>query len=105
LRVELTAPDNEAVNVGQIIAESGKVGIYAGLIRAGGTIKADGVVAGENGRILLKATQNTTVAAGAKISASGAEGGNITIQSGDTTLVAGTVEAKGSEGQAARCTC
>ncbi len=99
LRVELIAPDNEAVNVGQIMAASGKVGIYAGLIRAGGAIRADGVVAGENGEILLKATQSATVDAGATISASGAQGGKVTIQSGDTTLVSGTVEAKGSEGK------
>src|SRR5688572_19000926 len=90
LRVELTAPDNEAVNVGRIIADSGKVGIYAGLIRSNGVIRADGVVAGENGEILLKATQNTTIGAGSTISANGADGGKITIQSGDTTLVAGT---------------
>ena len=99
LRVELTAPDNEAVNVGQIIANSGKIGIYAGLIRNSGVIRADGVVVGEHGEILLKATQNTTIDAGATITANGAQGGNITIQSGDTTLVSGTVEAKGSEGQ------
>lgn len=98
LRVELTASDNEALNVGQIIANSGKIGIYAGLIRNSGVIRADGVVVGANGEIMLKATGNTTLDAGSIISASGAQGGNITVQSGDTTLVAGNIEATGSSG-------
>ena len=32
LRVQITAPDNEAVNLGQIVASAGKIGIYGGLI-------------------------------------------------------------------------
>ncbi|HEV8517156.1 MAG TPA: filamentous hemagglutinin N-terminal domain-containing protein, partial [Burkholderiales bacterium] len=99
LRVEITAPDTEAVNVGQIIANSGKIGIYAGLIRNSGVIRADGVVLGEHGEILLKATGNTNLESGGVVAANGAQGGNITIQSGDTTLISGVVEAKGSEGQ------
>jgi len=70
-----------------------------GLIRNSGAIRADGVVLGEHGEILLKATGNTTLEAGSVVSANGAQGGNVTIQSGDTTLVSGVVEAKGSEGQ------
>ena len=41
LRVEITAPDNQALNLGQIVADSGRVGIYAGLINHSGTIRAD----------------------------------------------------------------
>src|SRR5258705_6283163 len=98
LRVEIPAPDTEAVNVGQIIANSGKIGIYAGLIRNSGAIRADGVVLGEHGEILLKATGNTNLESGSVVAANGAQGGKITIQSGDTTLVSCTVGAKGSEG-------
>ena len=98
LRVQIDAPDNQAVNVGQIIANSGKVGIYAGLIRNSGIIRADGVVRGANGEILLKATKSATVEAGSTLSASGAAGGTVTVQSGDTTLVAGAIEATGSSG-------
>ncbi|MDH5343340.1 MAG: filamentous hemagglutinin N-terminal domain-containing protein, partial [Betaproteobacteria bacterium] len=36
LRVEITAPDNEARNLGTITAEAGRIGIYAGLIKQGG---------------------------------------------------------------------
>ncbi len=99
LRVEITAPDTQAVNVGQIVANSGKIGIYAALIKNSGTIRADGVVVGANGEILLKATQNVTLDSGSVVSASGAEGGRVTIQSADTTLVFGTVDATGGQGR------
>jgi filamentous hemagglutinin family protein len=101
LRVEITAPDNEARNLGSIVAEAGRVGIYAGLIHqgSGATVRADSAVATEDGRIILKATKNTTIDAGSTISASGPSGGQVTIQSGDTTLVAGSVSATGSAGK------
>jgi filamentous hemagglutinin family protein len=94
LRVEIAAADNEARNLGQIISDAGRIGIYAGLINNSGTIRADSAVA-EGGHILLKATKNVTLEAGSVTTANGASGGSITVQSGDTTLVAGTVEAKG----------
>ncbi len=52
LRVEISAPDNEARNLGTITAEAGRIGIYAGLIQQGGTVNASSAVV-EGGRILL----------------------------------------------------
>ncbi len=95
LRLEIVAPHNQALNLGQIAADSGRIGIYAGLINHGGTINANSVVVGENGQIMLKATRNTTLEAGSTTVANGPSGGKIETQSGDTTLVSGTVEAKG----------
>jgi filamentous hemagglutinin family protein len=95
LRVEITAPDNQAINLGQIVADSGRVGIYAGLINHSGTIRANSAVATEDGRIVLKATKSATLEAGSLATANGPKGGSVVIQSGDTTLVAGAVEAKG----------
>ncbi len=91
------APDNEAKNLGTISAEAGRIGIYAGLIQQGGTVNASSAVV-EGGRILLKATKNTTLDAGSQTLASGTTGGKVEIQSGDTTLASGTIEAKGSSG-------
>ncbi|MBI4195302.1 MAG: filamentous hemagglutinin N-terminal domain-containing protein, partial [Betaproteobacteria bacterium] len=96
LRVEITAPDNEARNLGQIVADSGRVGIYAGLIKHSGTIRADSAQVTEDGRIVLKATKEVTLEAGSVTTANGPTGGRIEIHSGDTTLVAGTVEVKGT---------
>lgn len=97
LRVEIVAPDNEARNLGTISAEAGRIGIYAGLITNSGTLNASGAVS-EGGKILLKATRNTTLDAGSQTTASGTTGGTISIQSGDTTLVAGDIAATGSTG-------
>ncbi|MBI2297124.1 MAG: filamentous hemagglutinin N-terminal domain-containing protein, partial [Betaproteobacteria bacterium] len=95
LRVEVAAADNEARNLGQIVADAGRVGIYAGLINHSGTIGADSAQVTEDGRIVLKATRNATLEAGSLTTANGPNGGSVTVQSGDTTLVSGTIEAKG----------
>ena len=55
LRVEIVAPDNEAINLGTITAEAGRIGIYAGLIRSSGGINADRAVIGPGGNIILQA--------------------------------------------------
>lgn len=102
LRVEITARDNRVVNLGEIAAEAGRVGIYAGLVSQAGVIEASSAQATEDGRIVLKATQSATLEAGSLTAASGRTGGTISVESGDTTLVAGTIEAKGSEGNGGR---
>jgi len=102
LRVEITASDNQAVNLGEVAAEAGRVGIYAGLIRQGGTIEASGAQVTADGRVVLKATQSATLEAGSLTRANGPSGGTVTVSSGDTTLVAGTIEAKGAAGAGGR---
>ncbi len=100
LRVQIDAPSNEALNLGQIIAQGGKIGIYAGLIRNGGEIRADGVVVGANGEIMLKATKNVTLDQGSVVSASGPAGGKVTIQADTGTVaIAGTVAANATQGK------
>jgi filamentous hemagglutinin family protein len=98
LRVEIAALDNEARNLGQIISEAGRIGIYAGLINNSGQIRADSAVS-EGGRILLRASKNTTLDAGSLTTANGTTGGSVTVQSADTTLVSGSVDATGASGQ------
>ncbi|CAG0995725.1 partial Heme/hemopexin-binding protein, partial [Rhodocyclaceae bacterium] len=97
IEVELNAPANLALNVGQITGRS--VGIFAGAIRHSGIVSANTAVLGENGKVVFKAVENTTVEAGSRIEANGVAGGVITLQSGDTTIVSGTLEARGSTGK------
>ena len=94
LRVRIAAPDNEAVNLGEVVARSGRVGIYAGLINNSGTIRADSAVA-EGGRILLKAKQAVTLESTSILDASGAGGGTIEVlaKNGGTVNVAGRLDA------------
>lgn len=75
LRVQITAPDNQAINLGQIVADSGRIGVYAGLIRHAGTASADTVAVGDKGQIIFKATKDIALDPGSKVSASGAPGG------------------------------
>ena len=100
LRVELTAPDNAAVNVGQVIARGGNIGIYGATIKNGGTVSASTAAVGENGKILLRAKQDVTLDAGSRVEANGPSGGSVTVQAEQGTLLAsGAVEAKGADGK------
>ena len=86
MRVEVTAPDNQAVNLGSLIAEGGQIGMYAGLTTQSGTVNATSVVA-EGGRIYLKGTKAVTLTAGSVTEANGAKGGEITVTSAEATTV------------------
>ncbi len=98
LRVEVVAPSNQALNLGSIVANSGRIGIYAGLINQAGTINANSVMVGENGQITLKATKNIDLAVSSVTTANGPEGGAINVEAGALLSAAGSLEAKGNGG-------
>lgn len=98
IAVVVSAPEDKAINLGRIISESGKVGIYGGLLAQKGIVSADSAVVGKDGKIFFKSTHGTTLDTGSVTTASGARGGEITVSSTEgTTTVAGTVAATGSE--------
>ena len=100
IAVVVSAPENSVVNLGQIIADSGRIGIYGGLISQKGIVRADSAVVGENGQIFFKATKGITLDKDSLTTANGPQGGKISIQSEtDTTLASGTISATGSEGK------
>lgn len=93
LRVQITAPAGDATNVGQIIAESGNLGLFGTVVRNSGTVSADSATQ-VGGRIVFRSTQRTE--AGGTISASGTGGGQIDILSDmqdGTVVVGGTLDA------------
>ncbi|MGH8720303.1 MAG: beta strand repeat-containing protein [Burkholderiales bacterium] len=99
LQVTLTAPSDRVLNVGSLIAQAGTIGIFGALIEQRGIVNANSAVVGENGKIVLKATADITLTAGSETTANGPQGGQATVQSeAGTTLFAGHVSAKGSEG-------
>jgi len=99
IAVVVSAAGDSAVNLGQIIAQSGKIGIYGGLITQSGTVSADSATVGSNGKIILKATKDIRLNAGSITSAKG--GGTISVladmQNG-TVNVAGTLDASAPNG-------
>ncbi|MCF6290533.1 MAG: filamentous hemagglutinin N-terminal domain-containing protein [Desulfobacterales bacterium] len=100
IAVVVSAPEDRAVNLGGIVAQSGTVGIYGSLIAQSGIVSADSATVGTNGQIYFKASQGVTLDNASITSASGSNGGEITIESeaGDT-LVSGTMTATGAHGQ------
>jgi filamentous hemagglutinin family protein len=97
IAVVISAPENQALNLGRIIAEAGRIGIYGGLIQHRGIVSADSVVMDKTGAIHFRATNDITFDKESSTTANGPKGGNITVRSEEgTTLVSGAVEAKGS---------
>jgi hypothetical protein len=88
------------LNIGQLLANGGAVGVFAGTLKHTGDIRANALTRDEAGQIVLKAQGDITLAAGSRTSADGKTGGAITVQStSGTTLVSGDISAKGSEGK------
>ena len=87
LSVEISAPGTQVLNLGQLIANSGHIGIFAPLIDQRGTINADSAIQTASGRIVLRASGDIQLRNGSQISASGASasqqaGGDIQIVTG-----------------------
>lgn len=80
MQVVVSAPADAALNLGQVIAQGGRIGIYGALVRQRGTLNANSAVLGENGNIVLKASRDATLEAGSVTSATGAgQGGQIQL--------------------------
>lgn len=100
LHVVISAPDNQALNLGQIIAQGGTTGIYGALVRQRGIVNADSAVVGENGKIVFKASKETILDAGSQTTAfSAGAGGEIHVL-GNTVVVQGNakIDASGQAG-------
>jgi filamentous hemagglutinin family protein len=98
ITVVVSAPEDAALNLGQIVAQAGKVGIFGSLVTQKGIVNADSASVGENGRIFLKASKSVFIDEGSVTSASGPAGGSITVQ-GPETKVSGAISAAGSDGR------
>ncbi|MGQ0523486.1 MAG: two-partner secretion domain-containing protein [Betaproteobacteria bacterium] len=99
VQFEVQAPTDSVLNVGKLLADGGAVGVFAGSLRHSGEIRANALVYDQAGRIVLKAQNEIQIVAGSTTSADGKIGGDITVQSGALTRVAGSVSAQGSAGQ------
>lgn len=94
VRVEVSGSATTATNVGSVIAEAGRVGLVGALVKNSGTLSAASAV-DEGGRVFLRAADKVEQTASGRIDASGTRGGSVTLAAGDTTLVAGSVTARG----------
>ncbi|MFC7514881.1 filamentous hemagglutinin N-terminal domain-containing protein [Herbaspirillum sp. GCM10030257] len=83
LQVVLSAPENEALNLGQVLTQGGTAGIFGSLIRQRGVVSADSAVIGENGKVVFKASGDALLEAGSRTTARGASKGGEVIVQGD----------------------
>ncbi|MFL6633126.1 MAG: filamentous hemagglutinin N-terminal domain-containing protein, partial [Massilia sp.] len=104
LRVALSAPAGQAVNLGQVIARGGRIGIYGALVSQRGVVNADSAVLGANGRVILKASRAVALEAGSITRAAGgagADGGTVQVLGEQVDIAAGAnVDASGRNGGA-----
>src|SRR5262249_15383440 len=100
VRVQISAPQDQAINLGELIAAGGRIGMDARLVRQGGTANANTAVVGENGKIVFKAVKDVTLDAGSVTTASGPTAGSIKIEAETgKSVVAGVVEANATAGR------
>jgi len=97
---EVQAPENEILNLGQLVADKGAVGLFAGSIRNEGTIEANSLSLDAAGNIVLSAQQNIELSDSSVISASGDSAGDILVisEQGDV-YASGSLSASSTEGE------
>ncbi|MFA9217343.1 MAG: filamentous hemagglutinin N-terminal domain-containing protein, partial [Sphingomonadaceae bacterium] len=103
VRVLVSAPSDAALNLGQVVAQGGRIGIYGALLSQRGTLNANSAVRGEQGQIILKASGTARVEAGSRTtasnSASGGHGGQIQLLGAQVAVTGdAVVDASGDGG-------
>lgn len=99
VEVLVQAPEDRVLNLGELVADRGAVRALAGTIEHSGAIEATGVSRDADGAIVLHGVADVTLAAGSRVVAAGADGGDIDVRSDEgTVLVEGLVDASGDAG-------
>lgn len=97
--LHVTAPSGEALNLGTISAAAGRIDIQAAMVNQQGILRAESLVQGDGGTIVLRASESAALGTGSITSVNGTSGGRIIVDAGTgETLVSGTVSATGSGG-------
>jgi len=102
LQVVISAPADAALNLGKVLAQGGKIGIYGALVNQNGIVNADSAVVGQNGEIVFKASGTTTLSGNSQTTATGGgngSGGNIYVLGNQVQLTGNAqVDASGQSG-------
>ncbi|MBV8659775.1 MAG: filamentous hemagglutinin N-terminal domain-containing protein [Burkholderiales bacterium] len=100
LQVTVSAPTDSALNLGKIVAQSGRIGIFGALVNQNGVVNADSAAMGENGTIVLKASQGVALGSASQTAAVGAGSGGRIDVFGPQVIVNGgaQVDASGQSG-------
>lgn len=100
VQVVLSAPTDQAINLGQIIAQGSRVGIYGALVNQRGIINANSAIVGQDGKIVFKATDTTLLENGSVTTATGAGVGGTILALGNHVGLTGnaSIDASGNNG-------
>jgi filamentous hemagglutinin family protein len=100
VRVVISAPGSQALNVGQVVVESGRVGIYGALVNQMGLVSANSAIAGANGKIVFKSSGDTLLGAGSVTTATGTGSGGTVEVTGERVGLTGdaVVDVSGEKG-------
>ncbi len=90
LHVVVSAANDQALNIGSVVAQGGKVGIYGALIQQRGVVNATSAVRGENGRIVFRSSGEVSLLAGSLTSISGS--GEIRLIGESVSVAPGSVD-------------
>lgn len=102
--IRVSAPENEALNLGSLIANAGgKINVHGNIVNQQGIVRADSIGTDATGRVTLRAHNDLQLGDSSQTSANAngaGAGGVIEAQSTHgTTLVSGRVEATSAQGQ------
>ncbi|MEQ8494784.1 MAG: filamentous hemagglutinin N-terminal domain-containing protein, partial [Gammaproteobacteria bacterium] len=98
---EVSAPENEAVNLGRLLAAGGSVSVLAGTLHHSGEINADAITRDSAGNVVLAASGDVHLDSGSRISASGeGSAGTVAVSAGDEGRIyaLGSIAADGDTG-------
>ena len=102
VRVRISGVDGQLTNLGEIVADAGRIGLSGALVRNSGTLNASSAV-NEGGRIFLRATQRIDLDETSRIAADGTRGGKLSIRTEDADgrlagqlIVRGELSAQGN---------
>ncbi|HEY0585759.1 MAG TPA: filamentous hemagglutinin N-terminal domain-containing protein [Pseudoduganella sp.] len=97
LQVVVSAPADQALNLGQVVAQGGRIGIFGALVNQRGSISADSAVRGAQGQVLLRASSRTMLEGGSRTTARG--GGEVAVLGPQVGLTGDArVDASGEDG-------
>lgn len=79
IAIVVAAAEGQSINLGSIVADAGRVGMYGSVVRQQGMISANSAVQDATGRIFLKATKEATLEKDSITTATGPQGGSVTV--------------------------
>lgn len=99
LTVTVSANGNKAVNLGTVTAAGGQINMFGALIEQQGVLSADSASIDAQGRIILKASDSTTVSGTLSATNSVGKGGDIQVLGNNVTLTGtASLDASGATG-------